>query len=164
MALSVDHFPGLLQQLETCLEHNFISGLLCIGGAVMMFHYKKLIKLYSFCPQVVAFGPPSTGKTLSLQVGLLLFGADNQKNHYNNCSKVYCSLRSSVSTIPFFLDNPKISSEIAELICYFNGTISANVVHRDMQPLTTYPLFATNFSIGEDKSMYHVAILCKFFS
>ena len=62
MGLSVDHFPGLLQQLENCLEHNFISGLLCIGGAVMMFHCKKLIQLYSFCPQVVAFGPLSTEK------------------------------------------------------------------------------------------------------
>lgn len=103
-------------------------------------------------------------KTLSLQVGLLLFGADNQKNHYNNCSKAYCLLQSSLSTIPFFLDNPKISSEIAELICYFNGTISANVVHRDMQPLTTCPLFAPIFQLEKIKGMYHVVILCKFFS
>ena len=151
LPLSLHNFPALVQQLERCLEHNFISGMLCIGGAVMMFHYRKLIQLYSFCPQLVAFGPPSTGKTLSLRVGLSLFGADNQRNHYNNCSKAYCLLRSSISTIPFFLDDPKIASQIAELIiCYFNGTIPANVVHGDTQPLTC-PLFATNFSIGNDK-------------
>ena len=151
LPLSVENFPALMRQLQKCLEHNFISGMLCVGGAVMMFHYRKLIQLYSFCPQLVAFGPPSTGKTLSLRIGLSLFGADNQKNHYNNCSKAYCLLRSSVSTIPFFLDDPKIASEIVELIiCYFNGTISANIVHGDTQPLTC-PLFATNFSIGKDK-------------
>ena len=109
----------------------------------MMF---QLIQLYSFCPQLVALC--SSGKAYELDChfsGLIIKGIIT-----TTVQKAYCLLRSSISTIPFFLDDPKIALEIAELICYFNGTISANVVIGDTQPLTC-PLFATNFSIGKDK-------------
>ena len=120
--------PSLIMILEKCLEHNFLSGLLFIGAGAMIFHYHKILELFKFYPQVMAVGPPSTGKTISLQASLALFGANNSKNHYNSYSKAYCLQRCAVSTIPFGIDDPNCTADISNIIlCLYNGTISANV-------------------------------------
>jgi len=88
--ITIVHFKPLLDNIQTCLQHNFYSSVLLMGAGIMCFHYRKLLELMRFCPQVMAVGPPSTGKTISLQATLSLFGANNCKNLYNSCSKAYC--------------------------------------------------------------------------
>ena len=76
------NFETLLEILEDCLDHNYLSCLLMMGAGVACFHYQEIMKLFRFCPQVMATGPVSTGKSMSIQAALCLFGADNAKNHY----------------------------------------------------------------------------------
>ena len=56
----------------------------------------------------MAAGPPSTGKTLSLQAILVPFGGNNCSNQYNNCIEAYCLQRSAAFTIPFGFDDPRL--------------------------------------------------------
>lgn len=149
--LSTANLESLLQSLETCLGHNFLSGLLLMGAGAMAFHYKTIIDTLRSCPQIMAVGPPSTGKTLSLQATLALFGADNCSNQYNTCTKAYCLQRSAVSTVPFGIDDPSFSGDINDIIVsFFNGTISANIAQGSIQPISC-PIFCTNFSIGNNE-------------
>ena len=80
LPLSNKPFPALLKTLETCLKHNFLSCVLIMGAGVMAFHYHELIRLFRMCPQVMVTGLVSTGKSVSIQAALSLFGADNAKN------------------------------------------------------------------------------------
>ena len=50
-----------------------------MGAGVISFHYQEIIRVFRFCPQVMATGPVSTGKSVSIQAALSLFGADNAK-------------------------------------------------------------------------------------
>ena len=92
LLLSISSFPALLKILEICLMHNFLSCVLMKGAGIMASHYQELIKLFRLCPQVMATGSVSTGKSASIQAALSLFGADNPKNHYMKCSKAFCLL------------------------------------------------------------------------
>ena len=149
--LSTENLKPLLQSLEICLGHNFLSCVLLMGAGVMAFHYKTIIDTLRFCPQIMAVGPPSTGKTLSLQATLALFGADNCSNQYNTCTKAYCLQRSAVSTVPFGIDDPSFSGDINDIIVsFFNGTMSANIAQGGLQPISC-PIFCTNFSVGSNE-------------
>ena len=149
--ITTEHFKPMLTNLRTCLQHNFYSAILLMGAGIMCFHYRKLIEMMRFCPQVMAIGPPSTGKTISLQASLSLFGANNCKNLYNSCSKAYCLQRSSISTIPFGIDDPNLPTDIGDLIiCLYNGTLSANVCQGGLQPLSC-PIYCTNFTFGNNE-------------
>ena len=110
----------MLGNLKVCLEHNFFSAVLLMGAGIMCFHYQKLIVFLRFCPQVMAVGPPSTGKTISLQAALSFFDANNCKYLYKSCSKAYCLQRSAISTIPFRIDDPNLDhqSHLARTLSY----------------------------------------------
>ena len=115
------------------------------------FHYCKILELFKFCPQIMAVGPPSTGKTISLQASLAFFGANNSKNHYNSCSKAYCLQRCAMSTIPFGIDDPNCTADISDIIlCLYNGTISANIAQGGVKPLSC-PLYCVNFNFGSNE-------------
>ena len=144
-------FGTLLKNLRSCLQHNFPSAVLLLGGSVMTFHYRKIIEIMTFCPQVMAVGPPSTGKTLSLQASLSLFGANNAKNLYNSCTRAYLLQRCSVSTIPFAIDDPNIAGDIGDIIMsLYNGTLSANLAQGGLHPLSC-PLYCANFDFGSNE-------------
>lgn len=152
-AIQIDpgSFSDLLNTLQSCLQHNFLSAVLLLGAGAMAFHYTKIIEMFQFCPQVMACGPPSTGKTLSLQAALSLFGANNSKNHYNSCSKPYCLRRSSLSTVPFGIDDPNLAGDISDIvISLYNGTISANISQGGIKPISC-PLYCTNFTFGSNE-------------
>jgi len=141
-------FPHILSNLQACLKHNYFSAVLLMGAGIMCFHYRKLIELMRLCPQVMAVGPPSTGKTISLQAALSLFGANNCKNLYNSCSRAYCLQRSAISTIPFGIDDPNLASDIGDvIICLYNGTLSANICQGGLKPLSC-PIYCTNFTFA----------------
>lgn len=151
LPLSNKPFPVLLDTLETCPKHNFLSCVLMMGAGVMAFHYQELIRQFRLCPQVMATGPVSTGKSVSIQAALSLFGADNVKNHYMKCSKAFCLQRSSVSSLPFGIDDPTFPTDVGDVIVsYYNGTISANVACGSLLPLTC-PLYSSNFTFGKNE-------------
>jgi len=156
--LSADSFPPLIKNLKACLQHNFLSAVLLMGGGVMAFHYRKIIEVLRFCPQVIAVGPPSTGKSISLQAALSLFGANNCKNLYNCCSKAYLLQRCAISTIPFGIDDPNIAVDIGDvIISLYIGMISANIAHGSLQPLSC-PLYCANFDFGCNERQVYVHI------
>ena len=47
----------LIDLLEKCLKHNFITGLLTLGACVQTFHYKAVVKLFGGCPITVEGAP-----------------------------------------------------------------------------------------------------------
>ena len=73
---NIKAFLLLLNTLETSLDHNFFSCVLVMGAGVMSFHYQEIVKVFRFCPQVMATGPVSTGQSVSIQAALSLFGAE----------------------------------------------------------------------------------------
>lgn len=149
--LGISSFKVLLSTLEKCLAHNFLSGLLFLGAGAMSFHYRQIADLFEGCPQVMATGPPSTGKTLSMHAALSLFGANNTKNHYNSCSKSFCLQRSAASTIPFAIDDPSFGNDIADIILsFYNGTLSANIAYGGIKPVSC-PLYCANFTFGSNR-------------
>ena len=148
---TVTSFLLLLKTLETCLDHNFLSCVLMMGAGVMSFHYQEIVKVFRFCPQVMATGPVSTGKSVSIQAALSLFGADNTKNHYMKCSKAFCLQRAAISSLPFGIDDPTFPAELNEVVVsFYNGTISANVMCGSILPLTC-PIYSSNFTFGSDE-------------
>ena len=103
----------------------------------------------------MAYGPPATGKTLSLQGALSLFGANNKKHHYNNCSKAFCLLRAAASTIPFGIGDFNSLSDLGEIIfLFFNGKLSANMV-KGGSPLRSCPIYCSKFTF-KDNTRYVV--------
>ena len=99
----------------------------------------------------MAYGPPATGKTLSLQAALSLVGANNKKHHYNNCSKPFCLLRASASTIPFGLDDFSNLNDLGELIfLFYNGKLSANMTNSG-SPLLSCPIYCSNFCFKDNR-------------
>ena len=68
-------------RLLQCLRHNALSSLLTIAGTVMAFHYEQVCSIWSGCPVVVAFGPPETGKSTAISIGLSLLGIDESSKY-----------------------------------------------------------------------------------
>ena len=64
-------------RLLQCCKHNAMSGLLTIVGVIMAFHYEHVLSLWGGCPIVVALGPPETGKSTAIVMGLALMGVDD---------------------------------------------------------------------------------------
>jgi len=154
------NFEELLLILENCLEHNYLSCLLMMGAGVACFHYQEILKLFRFCPQVMATGPVSTGKSISIQSALCLFGADNAKNNYLKCSKAFCLQRAAISTLPFGIDDPSFPAELNEVVVsFYNGTISANVMCGSFHPLTC-PLYSSNFTFGSNERYAEIFMHC----
>lgn len=152
-------FPELLETLETCLAHNYLSCILIMGAGVMSFHYQEVLKLFRFCPQVMATGPVSTGKSVSIQAALCLFGADNTKNHYLKCSKAFCLQRAAISSLPFGIDDPSFPVDLNEVVVsFYNGTISANVMCGSLLPLTC-PIYSSNFTFGKNERYVCIYVL-----
>ena len=155
---SQSSFTEFMKTLQSCLQHNFLSGVLFLGGGAMCFHYRKVIDLFECCPQILATGPPSTGKTLSMTAALSLFGANNNKNHYNTCSKSFCLQRSAASTIPFAIDDPAFVHDIGDILhSLYNGKISANVTQGGLQPKSC-PLYCANFTFGDNQRYSYIHI------
>ena len=103
----------------------------------------------------MATGPVSTGKSMSIQAALCLFGADNTKNHYMKCSKAFCLQRAAISSLPFGIDDPSFPVDLNEVVVsFYNGTISANVMCGSLLPLTC-PIYSSNFTFGKNERYVH---------
>jgi len=50
--LSISPFHKLLLKLEDCLQQNYLSCILLMGGSVMSFHYTIMQDIFGWCPQV----------------------------------------------------------------------------------------------------------------
>ncbi|SMN12438.1 hypothetical protein SPBRAN_888 [uncultured Candidatus Thioglobus sp.] len=107
----------LLKKLKICLKHNFIPGLLVVAGAAMSFHYNKTVSLYSGCSMILASGPSATGKTTAIKVGLSLFGCCNNNVFVKGTNRAFLE-RSSMSTLPYGIDDPKSKKKYYMLLTY----------------------------------------------
>lgn len=72
--LSKSVLEEMFLQVKACLKHNLIPGLLMIAGATIAFHSRQIVSTYGGCSIMVATGPPATGKSTVIKVGLSLFG------------------------------------------------------------------------------------------
>ena len=129
MPLSSCVLKDLLPKLKVYTKHNFIV----LAGAVMSFHYKKIIAIW----MVVASGPFATWKTTAIKVGLSLFGCCN-----NNMFVKSTNQGSSISTLPYGIDDPRAGGKTS-------GFVELAVDLYNGSPTTNYsisiPILATNF-------------------
>lgn len=140
----------LFKLIPKLFKHNTIPAVFMMGAACMAFHYNNIIATKKSCGVPLAFGPSGTGKTLSLRCALALFGA--QKQHmFQQGTLQFFSNRCSECTIPFGIDDPSHSNELAELLLsIFNGTKRANITRGSNKPQSS-PIIAANFSL-QDKA------------
>ena len=68
----------------------------------MFFHYKQIVSTFSI---VIASGPPASGKSTAIKAGLSLFGCSNNNLFVKGTNRGFLK-RSSVSTLPFGIDDP----------------------------------------------------------
>lgn len=136
--------------LKRCLNHNFVPGLIVVAGAVMS---RTVIKKYQGCSVTVASGGSGTGKTTSIKAALSLFGINSMYSKGTNPGLLE---RSTRSTIPFGVDDPKPTSktnklDIGELcIDLYNGQKTVNLRTGCCKPLST-AILATNFGPSTDE-------------
>ena len=155
--LSVSVLKEILLQVKACLKHNLIPGLLMIAGATMAFHYRQIVSTYGGCSIMVATGPPATGKSTAIKVGLSLFGCSNNNVFVKGTNRGFLE-RSSISSLPYAIEDPsnrkgKTKSnylDIDELaVDLYNGSPTTNFNAGILQPLSI-PIIATNFSSEGD--------------
>ncbi len=149
----------LIHLLHICLKHNFICSLVVLGATVMAFHYTSIVELYGGCPIPIACGPSEAGKTTAILAGLSICGSSNT-SHYVKGTNAFFLERSSLSTLPYGIDDPNIGIggakskanflDISELIIdLYNGAKTGNSLKGARTPLSI-PIIATNFSIKSD--------------
>lgn len=143
----------LFKLLPKLFKHNTIPAVLVMGAACMAFHYGLVIATKKSCGVPLAFGPSGTGKTMSLRCGLALFGAHNQ-HMFQQGTLQFFSNRCSECTVPFGIDDPSHSNELAELLLsVFNGTKRANISRGSNKPQSS-PIIAANFSLQDKAERY----------
>lgn len=98
---------GHIEALKSCLNHNFIPGLLTFGSVIMALHYEDVVTHFEGCPIPYVYGPSGTGKTCSVQEGLSLVGLHKGAFFKKSCSESWLRERSAKSTLPFTVDDPK---------------------------------------------------------
>ena len=133
IALPLSTVPALefYVSLKRCLNHNFLPGLLIVAGAVMSFHYRAVIKKYQGCSVTIASGDSGTRKTTSIKAALSLCGINTMYSKGTNPGLLE---RSTQSTIPFGVDDPKPTSksnqlDIGELcVDLYNGQKTINML------------------------------------
>lgn len=146
----LDKVARLLQ----CFKHNALSSLLTIAGCVMAFHYEQVCSTWSGCPVVVSFGPPETGKSTAIVLGLSLMGVD-ECSKYVSGSTAFFLERCCSSTLPFGIDDPPKPNSKSTLdpgdviMSVFNGAKTANM-RKNIKPISS-PVFASNFDLSSDK-------------
>ena len=144
LLLSTMALKDVVLDLEECLKHNYVPGLLVIAGGIMSFHYRPVVSMFGGCSLLVATGPPATGKTSSVNGFLALRGSYKNNMYVTGTNRAFRE-RASLSSLPFGMDNPSDKRkgkskannlDIAELaIDLYNGSPTTNY-----QTGTLYPL------------------------
>jgi hypothetical protein len=120
----------------------------------MAFHYEQVCSIWSGCPVVVAFGPPETGKSTAIIIGLSLLGIE-ESSKYVSGSTAFFLERCCSSTLPFGIDDPpkpnsKTTIDPGDMIVsLYNGSMTANM-RKNVKPKSC-PVFASNFNLSSDK-------------
>ncbi len=149
--LSTEPLHELVNHLEVNLKHNFLSGLLMVGGGIMYCHYNVVAEKHGGCPIVIAIGPTETGKSTSILLILSMFGL-SAKSFYVDGSNAYFLERSSLSYLPYGVDDVggdnKQLNLPALVVSLFGGAMSANCRQGALAP-HSLPLLATNYGIKD---------------
>ena len=153
LPLSSAVLVDLVGQVQCRLKHNFILALLVIAGSAMSFHYRQIVSSFSGCSMIVASGDPACGKSTASKAGLSLFGCSNNNLFVKGTNRGFLE-RSSVSSVPFGIDDPNQGKkgksranllDVGELaVDLYNGAPTANYTMGILTPLSI-PIVATNF-------------------
>ena len=155
MPLSCTVMTKFFDVMKICLQHNFEAGIIVVSAMIMMFHYKIVRELFSGCSIPVAIGPPETGKSTAIRLGLALFGLEESSLYVRGTNALFLA-RSAACILPYAIDDPKGKSkakinqlDLGELIIdIFNGSASANMKIGQIKP-TTGPVIATNYPLDD---------------
>ena len=162
-------FSKMIDLLETCTEHNFMSCLLALGCFVQSFHYTSIVRLFGGCPITVLRGPPETGKSKTILCALSLIGS-TVSSYYVKGTNAYFIDRSAESTLPYGIDDPLLKGTAASsktncldlkevIVDLYNGAKSANATEGSKTPLSV-PFVATNFDMGNDSRLVSKVVWC----
>ena len=121
----------------------------------MLFHSTTIHELFSGCSVPVGVGPPETGKSTAIRLGLALFGLQESSLYVKGANAFFLA-RSAASVLPYAIDDPKSKGkvrtnqlDVGELIIdIFNGSALANMKTGQVKPITG-PVIATNRPLDE---------------
>jgi hypothetical protein len=121
-----------------------------------------LSQLFSGCPVVVCNGPAETGKSTSIRAALSFCGklivfhaievsippiGSQASSMYVKGSSAFFLERSSISTLPFTIDDPPKSGSGVDIVMdLYNTCKNANLRRGSLVP-ESVPIIATNFSL-----------------
>jgi hypothetical protein len=154
LPLSTQYLLQHMETLKSCLNHNFIPGLLTMGSVIMTFHYENIVELFDGCPIPFLYGPSGTGKTLSVRKGLSLVGMHKGAFFKKSCSEKWLRERSAKSTFPFTVDDPKKSRDVEEFIddLYDQGMIGNQ--RTGLLSFRSIPIISANHQPSEPKYVH----------
>jgi hypothetical protein len=105
-----------------------------------------LSQLFSGCPVVVCNGPAETGKSTSIRAALSFCGSQASSMYVKGSSAFFLE-RSSISTLPFTIDDPPKSGSGVDIVMdLYNTCKNANLRRGSLVP-ESVPIIATNFSL-----------------
>ena len=131
-------------------------------------HYSSVVEMHGGCPIPILHGPSETGKTTAILAGLSMFGSCNMAHYVKGTNSFFID-RSSMTTLPFGIDDPNINASgvkskanflnMAELVInFYNGARTANCLKGSKKPLSL-PLVATNFMFKHDARYTNMLIV-----
>ena len=87
----------------------------------MAMHYTDVVGFYGGFPIPILVGPSETGKSLSSDCALAIFGQHNAGHimKTKSTSNTICFERCTQSSLPFVLDDPKSADDIGEMLINF---------------------------------------------
>ena len=149
--LTTAPFREVVMHLEQNLKHNFLSGLLMLGGALMYCHYNVVAEKLGGCPIVIGISPSETGKSTAIAVALRLYGM-SKKSMYVDGSNAYSMERSALSYLPYGVDDVggdnKQLNLPALVVSLHGGAMSANC-RQGALASHSLPLLATNYAVKD---------------
>ena len=96
-------------------------GVLTLAAATMLHIYTDVVGFCGGFPIPILVGLSETGKSLSSNCALAIFGQHNAGHimKTKSTSNIICFERCTQSSLPFVLDDPKNADDIGEMLINF---------------------------------------------
>ena len=107
LPLTTDPLKPMLECMQLCFKHNFISSLLACSSILMGLHYDKVRAHYEGCPIPFFYGESQTGKTGTAKIASSIVGMHKRGFYKKNTSQKWFQDRCSMSSMPFTIDDPR---------------------------------------------------------
>ena len=112
----------MLECMQLCYKHNFISSLLACSSVIMSLHYEKVRGNYEGCPIPFLYGESRAGKTGTNKIASSIVGMQKRGFYKKNTSQKWFQDRCSMSSMPFTIDDPRERDRSGKpTVVRFNG-------------------------------------------